>query len=54
VRETSSGFGLAEDPARELAASELSEQTGETVAPSDVELNPQDGGGFEAVFGGEN
>ncbi|MDB2293691.1 hypothetical protein PM085_15650 [Halorubrum ezzemoulense] len=50
VRETDSGFGLAEDPARELAASELSEQTGETVAPSDIELNPQDGGGFEAVF----
>ena len=50
VRDTSSGFGLAEDPARELAASELSEQTGETVAPSDIELNPQDDGGFEAVF----
>jgi len=50
LRQTDSGFGLAEAPARELAASELSAQTGETVAPSDVELNPQDGGGFEAVF----
>lgn len=52
VRETGSGFGLAEAPARELAASQLSDQTGETVAPSDVELTPQDDGGFEAVFGG--
>lgn len=54
VRETSSGFGLAEAPARELAASQFSDQTGETVAPSQVELTPQDDGGFEAVFGGEN
>jgi hypothetical protein len=50
VRETSGGFGLAEGPARELAASQLSDQTGETVAPDDIELNPQDDGGFEAVF----
>jgi len=49
VRETSGGFGLAEAPARELAASQLSDQTGTTVSPSDVELTPTDSG-FEAVF----
>lgn len=50
ITQTDSGFSLGKEPARELAAAKLSEQTGSTVAPSDVELSPTESGGFEAVF----
>ncbi|MCQ4334644.1 hypothetical protein KM295_14385, partial [Natronomonas sp. F2-12] len=50
VRETDSGFALARDPAREVAAARLDEQVSETnVTPSDITLQDTDSG-FEAVF----
>ena len=50
IRDTEGGFGLAEEPAREVAAAELSEQVDGDVTPGDIELEPADGGGFEAIF----
>ena len=50
IRDTDSGFGLAAEPAREVAAAELSEQVDGDVTPGDIELEPADGGGFEAIF----
>lgn len=51
VRELNGGFGLGEDRAREVAAADLDAQIGEfDIGPDDIDLQPTDGGGFEAIF----
>jgi len=51
VRATDSGFGLGEGPAREIAAANLESQLdGVDVDPADIQLEPTETGGFEAIF----
>jgi len=54
LRETSGGFGLAEEPAREVAAAELDAEYPEVdIGPSDVSLSLGDDGAYEASFSTE-
>lgn len=54
VRETSGGFGLAEQPAREVAAAQLDSQYPEVdIAPGDVSLSLAADGSYEASFSTE-
>jgi len=51
IRPTDSGFGLAREPARRVAADQIDEQVGEVdVTPEMVELTQTDSGAFEASF----
>lgn len=51
IRDTNGGFGLSRDATREVAADQLDDQLSDTtVRPGDIELDPLDSGGFEAVF----
>jgi len=51
VRATGDGFGLRAGPAREVAAADIDRQLPDLdVGPDDIELQPADGGGFEAIF----
>lgn len=51
IRAVGGGFGLGEDPARELAAADIEAQLGQPVDPTDIDLEPVNGG-FEAIFEG--
>ena len=54
IRPTDSGFGLAREPARRVAAEQIDEQVGSVnVTPEMVELTQTDSGAFEANFSTE-
>ena len=54
IRDISGGFGLAREPARELAASQLDAKITEfDIGPDDIELTETDSGRFEGSFSRE-
>lgn len=54
VRQTDTGFGLAEGPAREVAAAQLDEEVPEVdIGPDDISLELGDDGSYDAAFEGE-
>jgi len=54
IRDISGGFGLAREPARELAASKLDAQISEfDIGPGDITLRETDSGRFEGSFSRE-